>query len=160
MQHRGIAAGLRSGRGETLPFVVTHATRSSTTNDAGPLAASPATVLATAVTNPPVTAPTATTSAPVAPATTSAAPPAVTSSAPAQAAAPAPSPPAAATPTARAVTVQAGDTMWSLTASWLGPDATNAQIVAAWPTYYAQNRSVIGPDPSLLRPGEVLQVTV
>jgi resuscitation-promoting factor RpfA len=55
------------------------------------------------------------------------------------------------------VTVQAGDSLWSLAAARLGPAATAGQIAAAWPGWYAANRHVIGDDPSLIFPGQRLR---
>ena len=49
-----------------------------------------------------------------------------------------------------------GDTLWSLAADRLGPEATTAQITAAWPRLYAANRDVIGPDPAHIEPGQHL----
>jgi hypothetical protein len=54
------------------------------------------------------------------------------------------------------ITVRAGDSLWRIAAAHLGPDATAAEIAEAWPRWYAANRTVIGADPSLIRPGEVL----
>lgn len=56
------------------------------------------------------------------------------------------------------VEVRHGDTLWGLAARHLGPDATDAQIAAEWPRWYAANASTIGPDPDLLLPGQVLVV--
>lgn len=62
--------------------------------------------------------------------------------------------PAASAP--NTVVVTAGDTLWSIAARRLGPHATAAEIAAAWPRWHAANRAVIGPDPSVLRPGQHL----
>lgn len=56
----------------------------------------------------------------------------------------------------RVVTVQPGDCLWSIAARALGADATDADIAAAWPRWYATNRNVIGADPNLLQPGQQL----
>ena len=61
-------------------------------------------------------------------------------------------------PDEREVVVAAGDTLWSLAASQLGPQATDAETAALWPRWYELNREVIGPDPGLFRPGQVLAV--
>jgi hypothetical protein len=58
---------------------------------------------------------------------------------------------------AEAVTVAAGDSLWTIAAAGLGPGAAPAQVAAEWPKWFAANRAVIGDDPSLIRPGEVLQ---
>lgn len=52
--------------------------------------------------------------------------------------------------------VRPGDSLWSISAGTLGPDATDAQIAAEWPRWYAANRGVIGPDPHLIHPGQEL----
>ena len=56
----------------------------------------------------------------------------------------------------RQVVVVRGDTLWSIAARALGPEATPAQIAAEWPRWYAANRDVIGPNPDIIRPGEIL----
>ncbi|KAD4060513.1 LysM peptidoglycan-binding domain-containing protein [Arthrobacter yangruifuii] len=58
----------------------------------------------------------------------------------------------------REVVVAAGDTLWSLAAAQLGPQATDAETAAHWPRWYELNREVIGPDPGLIHPGQVLAV--
>lgn len=65
------------------------------------------------------------------------------------------------TPAPRAATdgtvvVRAGDTLWDVAARALGPHAAPEHIARAWPRWWAANRAVIGPDPGLLRPGQVL----
>ena len=54
------------------------------------------------------------------------------------------------------VVVRRGDSLWSIAARHLGPDPSEAEIAEAWPAWYAANREVIGPDPDLLLPGQVL----
>jgi LysM repeat protein len=54
------------------------------------------------------------------------------------------------------VVVQPGDTLWSIAARRLGVEASGAAITTAWHAWYAANRSTIGPDPSLIRPGQRL----
>jgi len=46
--------------------------------------------------------------------------------------------------------------LWSIAGRHLGPQATDAEIAAAWPRWYAANRDVIGADPNLLHPGQHL----
>jgi hypothetical protein len=53
-------------------------------------------------------------------------------------------------------TVRRGDALWDIAARHLGPQASAAEIARAWPRWYAANRHVIGADPDLLMPGEVL----
>ena len=55
------------------------------------------------------------------------------------------------------VVVRRGDTLWDIAARALGPDASVAEIAAIWPRWYAANRSTIGPDPDLIRPGQRLR---
>ena len=52
--------------------------------------------------------------------------------------------------------VRAGDTLWDITARHLGPGAGAAEIAAEWPRWWQANREVIGPDPSLIHPGQLL----
>jgi nucleoid-associated protein YgaU len=53
--------------------------------------------------------------------------------------------------------VRPGDSLWSIAAAELGPDATDTQIAARWPRWYAANRHSIGADPDLIHPGQVLR---
>jgi hypothetical protein len=69
-----------------------------------------------------------------------------------------PSPEAVTAGTHRHV-VRPGESLWSIAAHALravGRDASNAAVVAAWPAWYRENEAVIGPDPDLIRPGQVL----
>lgn len=54
------------------------------------------------------------------------------------------------------VIVSAGDTLWSIAAHDLGPDASSAEVATRWHAWYAANRAVIGPDPAVIRPGQRL----
>ncbi len=54
-----------------------------------------------------------------------------------------------------AVVVRRGDTLWDLAARALGPDADAAEVANEWPRWHAANH-VIGDDPHLLRPGQLL----
>ncbi|MBJ2120990.1 LysM peptidoglycan-binding domain-containing protein [Arthrobacter sp. MSA 4-2] len=54
------------------------------------------------------------------------------------------------------VVVRGGDSLWSIAAARLGPLASDAEIAASWPRWYARNASMIGPDPNLLTPGQTL----
>ncbi len=56
------------------------------------------------------------------------------------------------------VTVRAGDTLWGLTAASLGPFASDVEIAMAWPRLYESNKAVIGDDPHLLHPGQILRI--
>lgn len=96
------------------------------------------------------------------------APPAVESAENADPAAPSDSAPEAAdapddgtgtrTDSSHTHTVEPGESLWSITAAVLGPDATDAQIVQTWPLVYETNTESIGSDPSLLRPGAELRL--
>ena len=54
------------------------------------------------------------------------------------------------------VIVQPGDSLWTISARHLGPEASNANVAEAWPRWYAANRGVIGENPELLQPGQIL----
>ena len=55
------------------------------------------------------------------------------------------------------VVVLRGDSLWALAERALGEGATDAQVAAEWQRWYAANAAVIGQDPDLIRPGQVLQ---
>jgi hypothetical protein len=57
---------------------------------------------------------------------------------------------------ARNITVRTGDSLWTIAGTALGPTATEHQIAIAWPYWYRANRSLIGRDPGLIRPGAEL----
>ena len=78
---------------------------------------------------------------------------------------PAPVWPGAATPDSRSdptpppapsVRVRPGDSLWLIAAHRLGRGADAADIAASWPRWYAANRAVIGDNPDLIRPGQLL----
>ena len=52
-----------------------------------------------------------------------------------------------------AITVRAGDSLWSIAAARLGPGADVSEIDAAWRELYAANRDAIGSDADLILPG-------
>ena len=58
----------------------------------------------------------------------------------------------------RTVTVMQGDSLWAIAARHLGHHATPLQVAREWPRWYAANRAVIGPNPNLIRVGQVLTV--
>jgi LysM repeat protein len=58
----------------------------------------------------------------------------------------------------RVVVVDPGDTLWSISTEELRPNATPQQIAAGAERIYALNRKQIGPDPSLIFPGQRLLV--
>ncbi|MCU1432204.1 MAG: LysM protein [Actinotalea sp.] len=68
-------------------------------------------------------------------------------------------PPGSSTPPALpGVTVERGDSLWSIAAAHLPPGADDAAVAAAWPAWYAVNRATLGEGPDLIRPGQVLTV--
>jgi nucleoid-associated protein YgaU len=56
------------------------------------------------------------------------------------------------------VVVKPGDTLWSIAATELGPNASAEDVANRWPAWYAANRPLIGPDPDLILPGQVLRI--
>lgn len=56
------------------------------------------------------------------------------------------------------VVVQRGDTLWSLARAHTGPQATDVAVAAAVEELYEANAHVIGDDPDLLLPGQVLHL--
>ncbi len=60
-------------------------------------------------------------------------------------------------PPARATVVVApGDTLWAIAVRVLPAHSPDARIAARWQEIYAANRSLIGPDPDLIVPGQRL----
>lgn len=53
--------------------------------------------------------------------------------------------------------VTRGESLWSIAAAHLPSSASDREIAHAWPQWYAVNRDVIGPDPDLILPGQVLR---
>jgi nucleoid-associated protein YgaU len=56
----------------------------------------------------------------------------------------------------RRVTVREGDSLWRIAAAALPKGSSEPAIEAAWHRWYQTNRAVIGADPGLLQPGQVL----
>ena len=56
------------------------------------------------------------------------------------------------------MTVRPGDSLWSLSAARLGPFASDVDIALDWPRLYQAIRDVIGANPDLLRPGQILKI--
>ena len=54
------------------------------------------------------------------------------------------------------IVVRRGESLWSIAARHLGPTAGPREIAREWPRWYAANRAVIGADPDLIEPGQVL----
>jgi hypothetical protein len=55
------------------------------------------------------------------------------------------------------VVVADGDSLWSIAARHLGPGASVAATAIAWHQWYAANRQVVGDDPDLIHPGQLLR---
>ncbi|MCZ9881003.1 LysM peptidoglycan-binding domain-containing protein [Arthrobacter sp. B2a2-09] len=62
-----------------------------------------------------------------------------------------------ASPNQREVVVRRGDSLWSIAARQLGPLASDVDIALHWPKWYSANRHVIGDDPGLVVPGQILR---
>jgi nucleoid-associated protein YgaU len=59
-------------------------------------------------------------------------------------------------PSTHRYVVRRGDTLWDIAARHLGPGATAVDISRAWPAWYDANRRLIGTDPGVIAPGELL----
>jgi hypothetical protein len=59
--------------------------------------------------------------------------------------------------TASAHVVVPGDCLWDIASGRLGAAPTDAEIAAAVPAWWSVNAEVIGPDPDLILPGQVLR---
>ena len=58
----------------------------------------------------------------------------------------------------RTVRVRPGESLWSLAARDLPADSPDAVVAARWHAIYAANRSLIGPDPDVIVPGQRLRL--
>ncbi|MCQ6271631.1 hypothetical protein M8J71_14200 [Pseudarthrobacter sp. R1] len=58
---------------------------------------------------------------------------------------------------AGAVAVLAGDTLWDIAAQAMEPGASDVEIAMQWPRWYEANRAIIGQNPDVLLPGQILQ---
>jgi len=56
------------------------------------------------------------------------------------------------------VVVLRGDSLWTIAAAHLPDGATAADVAAAWPRWYEANRDVVGDDPDVLLPGQILRI--
>ncbi len=65
---------------------------------------------------------------------------------------------AAPTGPAGTVTVQHGDSLWSIAADQVGPEADASLVAAYWRRLQATNAAVVGNDPDLIHPGQVLDL--
>jgi len=59
----------------------------------------------------------------------------------------------------RSVVVSPGDTLWALARHDLPRAADDRQITSGWHRIYRDNRAVIGEDPDLILPGQVLRLS-
>jgi nucleoid-associated protein YgaU len=55
------------------------------------------------------------------------------------------------------VAVRAGDSLWTIAARALGPEASDVEIALEWPRWFEANRASIGNDPDVLLPGQILR---
>jgi hypothetical protein len=55
-----------------------------------------------------------------------------------------------------AVLVRGGDSLWSIAAHHLPPDSADSDIDSAWRAWYLRNQQVIGDNPDLIQPGQLL----
>ncbi|ACL40400.1 conserved hypothetical protein [Pseudarthrobacter chlorophenolicus A6] len=55
------------------------------------------------------------------------------------------------------VAVLAGDTLWDIVRTQLGSNASDIDVALEWPRWYEANKAVIGQNPDVLLPGQVLQ---
>ncbi|HEY8700398.1 MAG TPA: LysM domain-containing protein [Arthrobacter sp.] len=55
------------------------------------------------------------------------------------------------------ITVVAGDSLWDIAARELGPSATDLEVALRWPRWYQANQAVIGQNPDVLLPGQILR---
>lgn len=60
------------------------------------------------------------------------------------------------TRTSQEIVVLPGDTLWSIAARHLAPEATAGDIAESWPQWHAANRELIGSDPDRLAIGTIL----
>jgi nucleoid-associated protein YgaU len=64
-----------------------------------------------------------------------------------------------AAPAGSTVVVRPGDSLWAVAErTFVGP-ATDRQVCRRWQAIYHDNRGLIGPDPDLIRPGQVLEIS-
>ncbi len=55
------------------------------------------------------------------------------------------------------VVVRSGDTLWTIAARHLGPEASDVDVALEWPRWFDNNRAVIGSNPDALLPGQILK---
>ncbi|RDV09552.1 hypothetical protein DXK94_11520 [Arthrobacter sp. RT-1] len=54
------------------------------------------------------------------------------------------------------VAVLAGDSLWDIVADQLGPGASDVDIALEWPRWYEANKTLLGQNPDVLLPGQIL----
>ena len=54
--------------------------------------------------------------------------------------------------------VRPGESLWSITAAHLSPDAATAAVARGWPRLHRLNRHRVGSDPHLIQPGTTLRL--
>lgn len=64
--------------------------------------------------------------------------------------------PAAPAPSVVEIVVLRGDTLWSIASRSLGPNASDASVATECQQWFDANRDVIGDDPDLIKPGQIL----
>jgi nucleoid-associated protein YgaU len=57
----------------------------------------------------------------------------------------------------REVAVRAGDSLWTIAARELGPEASDVEIAMEWPRWFEANMAAIGNNPDVLLPGQILR---
>jgi hypothetical protein len=55
------------------------------------------------------------------------------------------------------VAVRSGDSLWTIAAGALGPEASDVEIALEWPRWFEANRAAIGANPDVLLPGQILR---
>lgn len=56
--------------------------------------------------------------------------------------------------------VRPGESLWSIAATHLPAGTTAAEIAAEWPRWYETNRVLLGADPDLIHPGQLLRAPI
>ena len=59
----------------------------------------------------------------------------------------------------RRVVVRPGDSLWALAERDLPASVSDRQVSERWEAIYHRNRGVIGPDPDLIHPGQILRIS-
>jgi hypothetical protein len=59
--------------------------------------------------------------------------------------------------TGHELVVRSGDSLWTIAARHLGPEASDVDIALEWPRWFESNKGIIGSNPDLLLPGQTLR---